>query len=466
METGFQSQWRAFLQLLTSPDGVIGIIAMFMLLVALLISPRVKWPVMMFMLWVATLSFQLRGGALIPVQLAWPINIINSQGRPICGALLVALLLPTALSHRGWRRHIVGWPALLLFLFQLMIGFRIAAGGVTDRGVLSMMLYVPIFLVMAVGLGRWLQDWVNARTLVRCIVGAGLLFLGTTCYQLAVGAGEIVHNHRLYGTTANPQQAGMLIAITLPPALYLIMRRGEAKIWRLFLGAVVAVLILFLLWTQSRTSIVVAVVGTVLLFRARLGKFLWVGLLVGIFVYFALMVFTESTMHITDIITRGDTRTRAWMIWWEQFRQNMAWGVMETQFGIGESSYLSAAANMGLFALIPMAAFMGATAWSLIKLQRIRRRLGEHVMMADLITAGLLSLAVGAMFEGYLLGTMTIQVFAVFIYMALMRFILDLVQASDAMQGFAVEPVGEAAEYEYATAAAGDGEHEAMPMEL
>ena len=121
---------------------------------------------------------------------------------------------------------------------------------------------------------------------------------------------------------------------------------------------------------------------------------------------------------------------------------------------------------MGLFALIPMAAFMGATAWSLIKLQRIRRRLGEHEIMADLITSGLLSLAVGAIFEGYLLGTMTIQVFAVFIYMALMRFILDLVQASDAMQGFAVEPVGEAAEYEYATAAAGDGEHEAMPMEL
>src|SRR5439155_211827 len=128
-------------------------------------------------------------------------------------------------------------------------------------------------------------------------------------------------------------------------------------------------------------------------------------------VYFALMVFTESTMHITDIITRGDTRTRAWMIWWEQFRQNMAWGVMETQFGIGESSYLSAAANMGLFALIPMAAFMGATAWSLIKLQRIRRRLGEHVMMADLITAGLLALAVGAMFEGYLLVTMTMHPF-------------------------------------------------------
>ena len=56
-------------------------------------TPRQR-PVIAFMLWNSTAGFQLRAGESIPVQLAFPLNFLSNQGRPICGALLAGLLVP------------------------------------------------------------------------------------------------------------------------------------------------------------------------------------------------------------------------------------------------------------------------------------------------------------------------------------------------------------------------------------
>jgi hypothetical protein len=448
-ESDFQLQIRGFLELLGSAGGIVGIVGVLMLVFIALVSPKFKWVVLCFLMWAASLSFRIPVAARrIPVQFAFPLDQIKAYARPLCVALLLVLSVPALLSWRGWRQRVLSGPVLSLFIFQMLVAFRIAAGGVTDRGVLSLFLYVLIFFVMGWGLNKWLQEWKNARVLVRCIVGMGLIFLLTTCYQLVMGPHEIVHNNRLFGTTANPQQAGMLIGIMLPPACYLLMRRGESRLWKLFVGASIAVSLLFLLWTQSRTGMVIGAVGLLFLFRARVGKMLSIGLIVGIFVLIALQIFSESTEHLSSILTRGDTRTKAWFMWWDQFRHNMAWGVMSEEFGIGESSYLSAAANMGLFVLVPMFIWMGITGWNLIKLQRLRRALGENILMADLVTAGLLALAAGAMFEGYLLGTMTIQVFSIYAYLALMAFIQDRVAVPEMAPAQTQWESGDALDYE------------------
>ena len=60
------------------------------------------------------------------------------------------------------------------------------------------------------------------------------------------------------------------------------------------------------------------------------------------------------------------------------------------------------------------------------RLRRIRLILGQHGMMVDVIAAGLASLAVGAFTEGFLLGTLTLQVYIVYIYLALAAFLIDL----------------------------------------
>src|SRR5438874_12729195 len=147
MDSDFSQNWRLFIDMMTSPQGIVGLVGVFALFVALLFSPRLKWPAISFMLFVSTAGFQVRIGEQTAVQLLFPLNIISNQGRPICGAILLALLVPTVMGQRGWRRHVVGLPLALFFVFELFVAARITAGGVTDRGVLSLLLYLLMFAV-------------------------------------------------------------------------------------------------------------------------------------------------------------------------------------------------------------------------------------------------------------------------------------------------------------------------------
>jgi hypothetical protein len=326
---------------------------------------------------------------------------------------------------------------------------------VLTRGALNLVLYPLIMIVMGWGLSRWLQEWKDARLLVGSIAGAGLLFLVGTLYQLMVNRGAVMVGARLFSTTGNPQHAALVCAITLLPMCYLIIDKREWKIYRLLLGLAAGFQIILLLWTGSRTGLLVAVSGVVLLFRARIGKLALAGLLVGLSVWLAMSIYTESTLTIAGMFARGDTRTHAWIVWWQQFLDNMGWGIMTEQFGAGENSYLTTAAQMGLFGLIPLMLWMCLAGWQLLQLQRLRRYLGEEVLLADLATASLVSIAIGAIFEGYLLASLTLPIFAIYMYLALVTFLIDAVHVQQqvpaahhpAMDDWEAEQL--AAQYEY-----------------
>jgi hypothetical protein len=442
-ENALQSQIRAFMSLLLTPMGILGLFLMLVLLVAMMVSPRTKWFALMLMLWTATLSFQVRVGSSVPVTLAFPLDVLQMQSRPICTALLICLLLPALTSSRGWRQMWLGLPVISYFIFEMLMAFRIAAGGISDRGIASMVVFVGLFLALGFGFNRWLQDWRDVRSAVRCIAFTSLMFLVGSVYQLVVNRSAILHGGRLYGTAGNPQHAAIVIAIALPAALYLLVRPGASKIWRVLLAGACGFLITMLVWTGSRTGLLVAAVGVAMFFRARLGKILAVAVTVGLFVFLAINIYSESTSSFTDMFLRGDTRSHVWATMIAQFREHIAWGGMSEEFGISESSYLATAGNMGLFGLIPLIIFLGLAARDLVRLQRVRKHMGEHALLADLVTAQLVAIAIGAMFEGYLLGTLTFPVFCIYINLGIMSFILDAVyvgsMTSDA-QRFADSP--------------------------
>src|SRR5205823_1189413 len=135
----------------------------------------------------------------------------------------------------------------------------------------------------------------------------------------------------------------------IPVICYFIIRRGQRMIWRVALCALVGFLIIMLVWTGSRTGVLMALVGLTVLFRARIGRLALSGVAIGVFVLLALQIYNESTASFSDMFIRGDTRSHVWGTLLEQFRDHLAWGAMGEQFSVGESSYLSVAANMGLF---------------------------------------------------------------------------------------------------------------------
>ncbi len=302
--------------------------------------------------------------------------------------------------------------------------------GVIDRGIASVVVYVLMLIILAWGCSKWVQTWDDAHKMLRCLMGAGALHIVTTFYQLLVNRSAMITNNRLMGVSGNPQEFAVVLAISLIPSAYLLSRPAEPKFWRVCGGIVAGMQMMLLLWTGSRTGILMAAVGITAVFWSRLGRFVAVGLITGLIAWLAIQLYSESTLTIADMFQRGDTRTQVWRSLWEGFLSNPVFGLMESGYGTGESSYLTIACGMGLFGLVPLAAFLLATFAGMFKLIRVRATLGREKALVDMIIGGIVSLLVGAVFEAYLLGTIVLPVFALFIYLTLMGFVVDVVKVS------------------------------------
>jgi len=91
--SNFRLQLEAFLQLMGSPLGAVAIAGVLLLMFALGMLPKLKWPVLVFLLFCSTLSYRIDLSNFV-VTLAFPLEQIRSQCRGICAALLIVLLVP------------------------------------------------------------------------------------------------------------------------------------------------------------------------------------------------------------------------------------------------------------------------------------------------------------------------------------------------------------------------------------
>src|SRR5437867_372625 len=130
-ETALQSQLRAFLDLMTRPEGIFALIALIALMVAVAATKRFKWVILTLLLWTATFSIVLNIADQRPVALLPGFEQIRANGRPLCVALLLVLTIPSVLSPAGWRVRWFSGAALALFLFQMMFAARMTMGGET-----------------------------------------------------------------------------------------------------------------------------------------------------------------------------------------------------------------------------------------------------------------------------------------------------------------------------------------------
>ena len=100
-----------------------------------------------------------------------------------------------------------------------------------------------------------------------------MIFAGTNIVQVVVNRSAAGINGRFSGTAGNPQHAATCIAAILPSVLVLLARKQESKLIRLMLVSTVALLLLLLGMTGSRTGVLMLAVGVIVLFRKRLGGF-------------------------------------------------------------------------------------------------------------------------------------------------------------------------------------------------
>jgi hypothetical protein len=416
-------QVRQLFDILLSVRGVVAISLFVMAVVVMLVSVRARWVALSGLLYVATLGRPWNQDE--EMALVFPLEPMRVHSRAICVALMLLLTVPALRSWRGWRTRSLLAGTTAYAAFQLIFSAMLVAGGDFTRGFFGAITHLLIFITLGYGASRWLQSWADAVTLVRCVVAAGALFCLGTVWQLVANASAALQQGRLIATAGNAQAAAMVIALTIPPALYLLVRRGEPRRWRVVGGLTAGLLTGMLLWTGSRTGVLMATLGVGLLFRLRAGKLLLSAVIVGAVALAMLESFTESRESLSRFAGAGDTRSHVWRRQIEAFLDNPVVGAKTSEQPGSENSYLNVAARAGIVGLVPLALAMGLVVVAVVRMDRVKAALGEERVLADLVSGSLAALAAGAVFEGYLVGIYSYMVFLIYLYLALTALLLD-----------------------------------------
>lgn len=426
-----QLQW--FLSQLSTLNGVAAMLLFLAAMLLVLFVPMLKWVYLGTAMWTATLGFY--GYAQLGVNvLITPLQQIRDYGRPITTALLIALLIPSLISQRGVRSKLTCAGLWGLGIYQIIFCTRLAAGGDYARGFIGGLILFITFMVMLLGVTRWMQSPKDADKVLCTMVFSIALFVISNIAQIMVNRNAVGGNGRFYGTTGNPQHAGLILAAGIVPLLYFISSPGRKRFLRLFGILLMIPLVGMTAWTGSRTAALVVIVSLGVMYRLKLGKLIWV-LPILVIGYIATMQYAAITDFGEHLLDPSDTRSMVWYWNLQSFLDNPLYGTAGTDVGYSENSYLAIAANFGLVGLIPLLFMVLAAGYGMIHLWRLRPRLGAYAGMAEMVVAGLASLFAGAFFEGYLAGTLTFPIYMLYLYLCLIPFLTELARQQSVSAG-------------------------------
>lgn len=377
----------------------------------------------------------------IPPTLLFPLQQLRSFGRPLAIILLILLVILAFMTKDTWRRWILPTPIKYLIAVQGVNIFKTLLYGSGEFALLSTLTFGGVIFMLIRGPGRWLQDDENFHLAARAIAIAGAIFVVLNTYQFVLARHAITfHQGRFLGTTDNPQQAALLLSSTIPCLLFLFQRSSVWNFTKFLWGTFLIAVMYFLFLTGSRMGLLIGLSSIVLFYRNNGGAWFRLGFGLAIVAAFFITFFEPANLvsssgvdaTVTDRLTSGqDTRAAAWNGMWQGFIENPLFGVpLEgDRMGYGESSWLSAASNLGLLGLIPMS-LMG---WECLKLMwrldRLSNRQPYYFFQSSTVIAGIGSLLVGSFFEPFLLGNITYVLLAFLTYLLLGAYLLEVDRA-------------------------------------
>jgi len=416
-------QLQAMQKLLESPMALVGAALLLLLPVVMLMFDRFKWAVIALLLFVSGLGRERTAG--FPALIG-PLRPLEAMSRFVMGFLLVVLLLPTLRTPSGnWRKRLWLWGALAFCFYQFVLATRdLFTAGDEVRAPFEYADYAVMFLVLIVGVSRWLQSVADARWALRSMVWMGVLFALATLAQIASGAGYLQGN-RLCAICENSNFAGEVIVCALPATLYFLFRKEEWKLTRIFAAVFAGLLVVFLCWTGSRGALLMSFVAVAFMFRQRMGRAVLAAVVVGLIAYGGIVLLGAESTTVDRLTSGIDTRTWVWSRMWSDFVSSPIIGVGQASVQGSENSYLLTATRAGIVGVIPLLISLIMVLIALFKLHRRRALLGDDQLLLDTATGGVIATLVGGMFDGFLTANFSIMIFCLFINLSILAFISD-----------------------------------------
>jgi hypothetical protein len=360
--------------------------------------------------------------------LVGPLNSLRSISRPISFALMAAASLAALAVPLGDRLRTVSFPALAMYLFQLYYAVNLMFFVETLKGMLALFSISAMFLVCVVGFGRRMQDVASARRTIEVFAWVGIAFCGMNLLQLALGPGSAVLGGRFAGISGNAQQAGAVCAALLITNLYLFGDLPASRPLKWIAAAVAGIVGLLLIWTGSRTSVLSAGIGILLMYRFQLGRAVIAACSAGMVLAIALTVFQDSSEGLERILSSstGDTRAAVFSNALADWMSSPIIGVMPFGYENGvESSYLRALANLGIVGGIVLLVPFGAMGISMFRILWIGRSNPEPRRLCDLYFGMIGSFVIMNILEGFAFGVLTFPMMTIYVILALGGFLTE-----------------------------------------
>jgi hypothetical protein len=349
-------------------------------------------------------------------------------------------LFLTLLVHIGKvRLNTIPLQGGMLLGIQLLAGLLRFNHGEPSDGLQSLVFAVvtmlPILLLLPLALREW-DDWL---TIIRAIGFACVLWAGTTFVQVLIGHRELQMGSQLRfsGLLGNPQGCGLYMAPMTFSLLWLLANDKSKKLWFLWL-ITLSVMIVYSLWTGSRTCILVTAFGMMFVLYARIGRFILILPVLGIVlfvVYQIALALGLSTYAVERLASTQNTRTGSWEILAQDMFINPLFGIGFGQTRANENSYLLAFVAYGFICGFLVLAFLAVSIFQMFKLRTYRKRIpAERRQIIDLIIGFNAAYFLGAMFEWHIVSRMEGNITYMMIFSVLAKQLMDKVDAEGSIQ--------------------------------
>lgn len=372
------------------------------------LAPHITWDDKVYQTW------------LLPLQSQRSIVFI------VLGAVLMLGVIFQLQILRGFRFPLQAWLMLAISLYAALLRFN--HDGVQEGATTLVMAAIIVPTVTLAG-GAVLQAYGSVVPLARAIMFFGMLWIGASLVQFVLRRDMVITIQpvRFIGMSGNPQNAAIMLAPLGIVSIWLGLH-DPARTLRLFWYTMFALLVVLLLWTGSRTGMLMLVAGGAFVAYGRMGGLILIMPVVAILLALLLEGVQAAGIELaTERLTEGgNTRAERWATLWKGAMQNPVIGAGQgADFG-SENSLLFAFASYGIGMLLLVALFYVLSGWVCLRLFRLRSRLDRAMRAAaDLFLAFNAAYFAGSVFEGYIISRVSVNLVLILTFSAVGSFLLS-----------------------------------------
>lgn len=376
---------------------------------------------------------------------------IQSRRTEAVGAVCLLLWL-NVLVH-GLRSGALVIPIQTFFL--LMLGIyagvvRVVHDGFQESVYSLIFAVVSIPVVSSVVVG-YVRDRDDVLRLLRMIAATGIVWTFFVGLQFLANRSYLTfgNSFRFMGLLSNPQHAGAFVGSVLVVTFWLVVNDPSKQLRLIWMG-MCAALALMLLWTGSRTALLMFVVGFSVAMYGRFGRLiLWAPVgAIAVYVAMKLAEMLGISLLTSRLASIENTREVVWTNMLRNGLENPIVGVGQSEAGGSENGYLYGFSSFGVGMLILMLVFTAVSGWVAWKLFRLRGTVDRRWRMMIDVVLGLTAMYyAGGMFEGYFLSRVSTNHFLMLMVSGLAYVVLRQAHAdADELEpSRAWEPQGPAA---------------------